>query len=458
VFVNAQTGGAFGTATPIAPPSSHYSPVAVAATGISCPAAGSCVAVGNYAVSVNYEDGMYAVQTNGSWQTTATEQPVPSSTLGSELAGVSCASASSCVAVGDYETASATQALLISGGVSSWTYSTVTLPSNANNAGTSHLNAVSCTSDGSCVAVGDYLVAGGGEVPMVATDSGSGWEGTEITQPQAGNPTPDGTLNAISCTSAGNCAAGGSSDQTPFVAIETDGTWGGGETIAPPQNAASNSPGGTIYGIACGGTVVCSAVGQYASLGFETDSLPALAITTSSLPTAYVDVPYSAQLAETGGSGNYIWSIEGGSLPTGLTVDPSTGMISGTATNRVGFAGELGVKVIDAGPPVQSSSALVMLDVQLPPPPGIELGRSSVSRRRHSASFRFSGTGFVTTFECALVKRATGPHRYPPAVRFFRCTSPKTYRHLRSGSYSFRVRAQNLGGASVTASHSFKIA
>ena len=55
-----------------------------------------------------------------------------------------------------------------------------------------------------------------------------------------------------------------------------------------------------------------------------------LAITTDSLPDGEICVYYSQTLSASGGSGNYTWSISDGSLPGNVTLDPSTGAISGT--------------------------------------------------------------------------------------------------------------------------------
>jgi large repetitive protein len=55
-----------------------------------------------------------------------------------------------------------------------------------------------------------------------------------------------------------------------------------------------------------------------------------LVITTTSLPAAAGGQPYSATLAATGGTTPYTWSLSSGSLPPGLTLNPSTGVISGT--------------------------------------------------------------------------------------------------------------------------------
>ena len=54
-----------------------------------------------------------------------------------------------------------------------------------------------------------------------------------------------------------------------------------------------------------------------------------LVIATATLPNATVLAPYSVQMANTGGLLPFTWSIQGGKLPIGLTLDQSTGLISG---------------------------------------------------------------------------------------------------------------------------------
>lgn len=61
-------------------------------------------------------------------------------------------------------------------------------------------------------------------------------------------------------------------------------------------------------------------------------SFAMLVVTTTSLPNFVPNVAYSETLVATGGDGSYAWSVTVGSLPTGLNLNSSTGLISGTPT------------------------------------------------------------------------------------------------------------------------------
>jgi hypothetical protein len=56
----------------------------------------------------------------------------------------------------------------------------------------------------------------------------------------------------------------------------------------------------------------------------------ALDITTTSLSDGTIDIAYSEFLSVTGGMAPYTWSVSSGALPQGLTLDVTTGEISGT--------------------------------------------------------------------------------------------------------------------------------
>lgn len=106
-------------------------------------------------------------------------------------------------------------------------------------------------------------------------------------------------------------------------------------------SAGALPPGLTITGAVLGGTPTTT--GSYTFTIQVTDSVSAkatqqftvviggLAITTTSLPNAAVGTAYSATLAASG-TAPYTWAIAQGTLPGGLTLDASTGTISGTPT------------------------------------------------------------------------------------------------------------------------------
>jgi streptogramin lyase len=80
-----------------------------------------------------------------------------------------------------------------------------------------------------------------------------------------------------------------------------------------------------------------------------------LTVTTTYLPSGQVGVPYSAQLAATGGTKPYSWFLLDGYLPPGLSLNAGTGQISGTPTYPVANL-RLVFHVTDSGVPQQEAT------------------------------------------------------------------------------------------------------
>src|SRR5579863_283371 len=69
------------------------------------------------------------------------------------------------------------------------------------------------------------------------------------------------------------------------------------------------------------------------TLSITINAVPvALLVVTKTLPAGTVGETYSFALQATGGAAPYVWALRLGTLPAGLSLSPSTGVISGTPT------------------------------------------------------------------------------------------------------------------------------
>jgi hypothetical protein len=118
--------------------------------------------------------------------------------------------------------------------------------------------------------------------------------------------------------------------QLPTVVPSYDGFVGGdGWTDLDTQPTCSADP--------ATGTTTCSgAVDDFYDFAYLPGTLtvlPAIQITTDSLPAGTVGTDYGVTLQATGGTGGpYHWFVADGALPDGLTLDQDTGEIAGTPT------------------------------------------------------------------------------------------------------------------------------
>ena len=87
-----------------------------------------------------------------------------------------------------------------------------------------------------------------------------------------------------------------------------------------------------------------------------------LTITTTSLPSGQINVAYSSTLASTGGTSPFTWSVTSGTLPTGLTLNASTGAITGTPTVSV-TSTPLTFQVKDSSSPQQTKTVNLTLTI-----------------------------------------------------------------------------------------------
>jgi hypothetical protein len=112
---------------------------------------------------------------------------------------------------------------------------------------------------------------------------------------------------------------------------------------------------------------VTDASAQNATGAFTLTISPApLLISTSSLPNGQTGANYSTTLVATGGITPYTWTLAGGSLPTGLSLNSSTGTITGTPSVPVTNL-SLTFKVTDSESPAVSVTAVLSLTISASP-------------------------------------------------------------------------------------------
>ncbi|WP_433220172.1 putative Ig domain-containing protein [Dactylosporangium sp. CS-047395] len=82
-----------------------------------------------------------------------------------------------------------------------------------------------------------------------------------------------------------------------------------------------------------GGTVGAPITLGDSPYGVAVAAVPGLTIAPASLPAAVAGTAYSQPLTASHGSAPFTWAVTAGTLPTGLSLNPATGALTGTATS-----------------------------------------------------------------------------------------------------------------------------
>ncbi len=118
-----------------------------------------------------------------------------------------------------------------------------------------------------------------------------------------------------------------------------------------------------------------------------------LSITTTSLPAGTVGTPYTGAIIVTGGTPAYSYSISPSTLPAGLSLDTSSGQISGTPT--ASGTATLSVTVTDSTQPTALSAGPQSVSITINPAPAA--CSSSGNEAVLSGQYAFTLSGFNST-------------------------------------------------------------
>jgi hypothetical protein len=224
--------GGWRPATEVASPAGAAGNPDAFMTGIACTGPGACVAVGNYSVSSSRFAAMGAVESRGTWhravQIAAPRNAVPSTFTA--MSSISCPATGPCLGVGEYAI-SATQSWAMSVTESNGRFAAASaitaVPKGTSPRPSTYLLGVSCTSASNCLAVGGARNTAGHSVAMYMTLWRGRWRADFLPPPpRAGTGAHQlSALYSVSCTGKDECTAVGYyHDQTGTLRAEAAST------------------------------------------------------------------------------------------------------------------------------------------------------------------------------------------------------------------------------------------
>jgi hypothetical protein len=340
-FVLSETGGTWGP--PAAVPGIASAPnQGVVTSTVSCAAPGECAASWTYA-DTNGDGHAYLIdESGGAW---GQAQPVTIGTVGTWLSGVSCPAAGDCTAVGDYLDGSVGGGLPFVMDSSAGTWGTPQeVPGVAGLSSPPPVNAglasVSCTSAGNCVAGGSYHVSStdgrSHGQPFLAVETGGSW-GQAL--PVAGmttlNPADMATLRSVSCGAPGDCAATGIYEESltssyAWVADESGGNWGPAQQLSAPAASSRTVP----YSVSCSQGYCAVAGAYFPASGVPSGGYKAFVATYASGAWTAQDVPGVAGTSG-GGADTVSCGAPGYCTAGGYYYPPGSGVYKAFVVNDV---------------------------------------------------------------------------------------------------------------------------
>jgi hypothetical protein len=239
-------------------------------TSVACASPGDCTAVGQteskpfaYAQAPTGQ-ALVDTETAGVWDAGARVAVSLNRGDDAELTSVACTSAGDCVAVGQFENGSKDiRALVVTQRNGRWNGG-VEVATKLSTGNFARLDAVSCSSAGNCAAVG-YVTPfmstnriNPGGVALVITETAGTWDaGIEL-------PLGLSALDSVSCPANGQCTAVGAENTTlggtrAIATTSSDDVWG-----SPVVIGASLTPGEDDSGLT---SVSCGAAGDRTAVG-----------------------------------------------------------------------------------------------------------------------------------------------------------------------------------------------
>ena len=246
-------------------------------TSLSCSSVGNCSAGGYYSDSLSDEQPFLVNEVHGIWHKAIGVPGIGALNSGeARVTSLSCSSAGNCSAGGYYYYGD--WSFLVNEVHGIWHQAIRMTGSTTLNSGEARVTSLSCSSAGNCSAGGYYcsiltncssgssfLGSSSNEQPFLVNEVHGIWH-KAIGVPGIGalNNSGDAGVTSLSCSSVGNCSAGGyytaSSGTQAFVVNEVHGIWQ--RAIEVPTSKASDNS-GEVTSLSCSSAGNCSAGGSY---------------------------------------------------------------------------------------------------------------------------------------------------------------------------------------------------
>jgi hypothetical protein len=302
--------------------------------GVSCADTATCVGVGTHVDTVgNTVTGNTLVESMApsGWS----DAPSPDNgSNGNVLYGVSCSDVTDCVAVGTYANASFTQWDTFIESISGTSWSIRQSPNPS--AGRNTLNGVSCPTSISCVAVGDFVNAGGTSQTLVETENGGSAQVPPTISSAATDSVSSGTAFSYPVTTTGS--------PTPAISLASGSSLPSGVTLTDSGNGTATLAGNAsvpagVYSFAIQAMSNAGTITQAFTLSVTGGATQAPVFTSAASDSVTVGGSFIYSVQTTGSPTPALSLASGSTLPVGVTLSDNhdgSATLAGSSTVAAG--------------------------------------------------------------------------------------------------------------------------